>query len=100
VARENDLVAVYDTDALCTRFSLHDLGATDAVISDDGRFVATSHRHAEPILIRCWDTHAWKPLHWAVGVPAGVGAIVLLFGWWRGRRRAIVEKPVTPGPVT
>jgi WD40 repeat protein len=100
VARENDLVAVYDTDALCTRFSLHDLGATDAVISDDGRFVATSHRHAEPILIRCWDTHAWKPLHWAVGVPAGVGAIVLLFGWWRGRLRAIVEKPVTPGPVT
>jgi hypothetical protein len=34
--------------------------------------------------------NARKPLHRALGVPAGLAALIGLFAWWRGRRAAKV----------
>ncbi len=57
-------------------------GTRTAMLSDDGNTLVTQHDG----VIRCWDINAWKPLHWPIGVPAGLAALIVLFTVWRRRK--------------
>jgi hypothetical protein len=86
---ETGLTVVYDADTCRERFRLH--GRTlDALLSNDGGTLATSNNEKDHRVVRCWAVGACKPLRWAVGVPAGLGAVVVLYAW-RRRRRAMVK---------
>jgi hypothetical protein len=79
---EADCVVVIDTNACRERFRLTGSGANSALLSDDGSTVVTGHDG----VLRCWDLNAWKPLHWPIGVPAGLAVLALLWTGWRRRR--------------
>ncbi len=95
--RKNDAVVVLDTDSCRTRLHLVGWNAMDAWLSDDGRTLVTTHQDTETLrVLRAWDVDAWKPLHLPIGVPAGLGTLVTLFAWWRGRR--VTKTGGTPCP--
>jgi hypothetical protein len=65
-------------------------------LSEDGRTLLTIHPNfdsGDRRELRCWDVNAWKPLHWPIGIPAALAGVLVLFAWWRGRRR---KPPVAP----
>ena len=71
---------------------------SDALLSDDGRTLATTHDEDDGRVLRCWDVDGWKPLRWALGVPTGCGLLFLGFEkcWRRWRKR----RPAMPMPPT
>jgi WD40 repeat protein len=81
--RKPDATFILDANTCRERFRLDGWGTVSGLLSDDGRTLATLHDDG---VIRCWDVDAWKPLHWAAGVPAAAGVLVVLFACWRGRR--------------
>ncbi len=89
--RSNDTTVVLDTNTCRERFRLHGWDATAAMLSDDGRTLVTTHDEDDRRYLRCWDVDAWKPLHLPIGVPAGLGAVIVLLVWWRGRRRKLPQ---------
>jgi len=90
-----DLVIVFDMDNLSERFRLEGWNSDKAMISTDGKILATSHHVGdEHQIIRCWEIDARKPLHWAIGVPAGLAAIAVVFAWWRGRRKKVAGSAI------
>ncbi len=84
---KNDIVVVLDSTTSRERFRLQGWNAQTAVLSDDGNTVVTTHTEAEDRhIIRCWNVNAWKPLHWPIGVPAGLATLFVIVGCWRTRR--------------
>ena len=65
-----------------------DVDLAEALISDDGDTLVTVHHESGAYIMRCWDLAGWKPLRWAIGIPAGAGLAILLLTWWIGRRRS------------
>lgn len=82
---------VLDTDAGRERFRVTGERLSAAKLSDDGRILITTHDEPDRRVLRCWDVDAWKPLHLPIGVPAGLGVLVVLLVWWRGRRRNLPQ---------
>ena len=80
-----DCVIVIDTNSARERFRLADWDAQSALLSDDGNTLVTQHADG---LLRCWEVNAWKPLHWPIGVPAGLAAAAFVWTWWRRRAAA------------
>jgi hypothetical protein len=92
--RDNDSVRIIDTDSCRLRLGLAGLGTRSARLSDDGATLATTHIEKVSdsearMMLSCWDVDACKPLRWAVGVPAGLGALIALLAWRRRRRAKI-----------
>lgn len=85
----NDTVVVLDADTCSEHFRLVGWNTTSALLSDDGGTLVTVHDEETGRILRCWDVKAWKPLRWAVGVPAGMGPLVVGLIWWRRRRHRI-----------
>lgn len=83
--KATDSVVVIDTNGGGERFRLTGAETRSAQLSNDGKTLVTQHGDG---LLRCWDVDVWKPLHWPIGVPAGIGALALAFGWWRRRAKA------------
>ncbi len=81
---ETDCAMVIDTNTARERFRLTDWQVRAPLLSDDGGTLATQHDDG---FLRCWDVTARKPLYWPIGVPAGLGAVVVLIAWWRGREK-------------
>lgn len=84
----NDTTVVLDAETCRERLSLRRSHVATAILSDDGQTLVTGHD--EPggrRVLRCWNVNAWKPLHWPIGVPAGLASLLVLCAWWRGRRR-------------
>jgi WD40 repeat protein len=93
-SRLNDAVVVLETDTCrpCLRVAGLDTDARLVVLSDDGGTLVTGHPGDDNgVVLRCWDVDAWKPLHWAIGVPAGLALLGTLLAWWRGWRTKKVE---------
>ena len=80
---DTDCVIIIDMNAARERLLLTDWRVCGVQLSDDGNTLVTQHNDG---IIRCWDVNAWKPLHWPIGVPAGLAVLGVLFAWWRGRR--------------
>jgi len=85
----NDVAMVLNATTGAIRFRIDGWNITSAKLSNDGNTLLTNHHDAERQLIRSWNVNAWKPLHWAVGVPAGLAAMIVLHSVWRARRRAM-----------
>ncbi|HZZ78401.1 MAG TPA: WD40 repeat domain-containing protein [Gemmataceae bacterium] len=89
--RTRDTIVVYDTVANRERFRLTGLHFDNAWLSDDGATLVTVQGDST---LQCWDVVP-KPLHWAVGIPAGLGAALLAltagYGRWRPRKHAIPD---------
>jgi hypothetical protein len=78
-------------------------GATFAILSNDGSTLVTAHydlqdhRAEGPYVLQCWDITAWKPLRWAFGIPAALGAslglLVKAYRRWRPRRPVTGQPP-------
>ncbi|MBI2805806.1 MAG: WD40 repeat domain-containing protein [Planctomycetes bacterium] len=93
---EGDRVFVYDTDVCRERFRFWDAKMSPGLLSDDANTLVTVHDEpGDRRTLRCWDVNAPKPLRWAIGVPAGLGALVVMFAWWRRRRATRI--PAGPG---
>jgi WD40 repeat protein len=99
--RYNDVTIVYDLSSLRERFRLEDCNAANAVLSDDGNFVAILHDDENGSYLRCWDVNNHKPLRWSLGIPAGLGMLFLLLCKVRrrwaglaGRRTSAPTPPV------
>jgi WD40 repeat protein len=90
---KNDIVLVLHTDTCSERIRLRGWNTSSVLLSDDGRTLLTVHDEGDDRrVLRCWDVEAWKPLHWAIGVPAGLGALAfVLFTLWRRWRSAMVK---------
>lgn len=84
--RSNDVVVVLDADRCVERFRLFGFNARSSLLSENGRYLATTHMTDDRTITCCWDVNAWKPLHWPIGVPAALGGVIVLVAWWRGRR--------------
>jgi hypothetical protein len=58
-------------------------------LSNDGRTMITPCLESNGSLsLRCWDLPLRPPLRLVAGIPLGIGLLIVLAGWWRGRRRA------------
>jgi len=94
VSGSRDLVIVYDLDTNRERIRLRGWNISDALLSEDGASLVTTHRNDELRSMRCWDIGATKPMRWPFGLPAVLG--VGLWGFSRGigrwRRRRENEK--------
>jgi hypothetical protein len=90
---KNDIMLVLHTDTCRERFRLQGWDTRSALLADDGHTLVTVHVEGDDRrLIRCWEVDAWKPLHWAIGVPAGLGALAfVLFTLWRRWPLAMVK---------
>jgi hypothetical protein len=95
-----DAVVVFDTESYRERFRLQGWNVYRAILSDDGRMLATQHDDDERREIRCWDVDAFKPLRWVIGVPAGLAALLVLLATWRGRQRAHCKKAPESGSTS
>lgn len=89
----NDTVVVFDTETCRERLRLSGRGTTLALLSDDGGTLVSMHDDG---MLRCWDVDARKPMHLAIGVPAGLGMLIVLAAWWRRRRTAAEVAPRGP----
>ena len=90
---KNDLTVVVDTDSCRARFRLTGWNTLSALLYDDGSTLVTVHQETDNrSVIRCWHVDAWKPLRWAIGVPAGLGTLVVLYVWWRSRRLTMASR--------
>jgi hypothetical protein len=102
--QRNDTVLVLETDTCRPRVHLVGWNASAAWISNDGRTLVTLHVESEERrVMRCWDVDAWKPLHWTLGVPVGLGALMGALALWRGRRQmrkgkqgSLTSEPILP----
>ena len=70
-----------------------------ALLSDDGRTLVTEEEGegAQERVIRCWDVPSHPPLRETVGIPLGVGILMVLTKWW-WRRRKYKAQPNSPMP--
>lgn len=92
--RANDVTVIIDTESAQPIYYLQGWHANSAMISPNGRWLATTHSGWEGgSIVRCWDVDAMKPLRWAIGVPAGLGTLLVLFVWWRSRKQIAKAKP-------
>ena len=58
-------------------------------LSNDGRTMITPYLNADGSLsLRCWDLPLRPPLRLVVGIPLGIGLLLVLVSWWRARRKA------------
>jgi hypothetical protein len=58
----------------------------DIHLAEDGGTLVTTHLEGNDSVIRCWDLPSRPPLRWVIGIPFSLGAVVVLFRGWRGRR--------------
>jgi WD40 repeat protein len=81
-----DTIVLVDAESCRERFRMHSEPIASFLLSEDGRTLATVHEAPDGgRVVYCWDVDAWKPLHWAIGVPAGLALLAAHFAWW-GRR--------------
>jgi hypothetical protein len=85
-----DLVIVYDLDTNREQIRLRGQNVADALLSEDGATLVTTHRDDEVRSMHCWDLGATKPLRWPLGVSAALGiglwGVAKTFTRWRQRR--------------
>jgi WD40 repeat protein len=87
-------VVVLDCDTCREQYRVNVPSLAGVRLSDDDRTLVTIHESFDPVVpgvlvpgvLRFWDLDASKPLRWPIGVPAGLGALIALLVWWRGRR--------------
>jgi hypothetical protein len=82
--RSSGTIVVYDTVAKHERFRLTGWRCDDVWLSDDGTTLVTSQDMGS--VIHCWHVGP-KPLHWAIGIPAAIGAMLVTMAWGYGRWR-------------
>ena len=70
----------------------------NAWLSPDGQTLVTQHSQDDRNLLRVWDLPLRPPLRLVIGIPLGLGLLVLLFTRWRARRRGRAAA-ATVGPV-
>ena len=70
-----------------------------AICSEDGKTLVTLHNENSQHFVRIWDIPLRPPLRLVIGIPLGLGLLVLLFSSWRSRRRGRAAV-ATVGPVT
>jgi WD40 repeat protein len=95
-----DVTIVYDVDANRERLRLRGWNVYDALLSEDGATLVTTHDEGGGRVMRCWDVGATKPWRWPLAVPPLVGAA--LWGMAKGvarwrQRRADASGQVKPG---
>ena len=56
-------------------------------LSNDGRTMVTPYLDGDGAYLRIWDVPLRPPLLLVVGIPLGLGLLVLFFSRWRARRR-------------
>lgn len=84
---DRDTIVVVDTDSCGERFRLYGSGAKWAKLSDDGDTLLTGHVSFDGgDSLRTWDVNARKPLHWAIGIPTTLAALLACAALWRSRR--------------
>ena len=59
----------------------------EALLSENGQTLVTKHQVNGKYLVRVWDLPLRPPLLLVIGIPLGLGLMVLLFSRWRARRR-------------
>jgi len=96
-ARRRDGTIVYDLESNRERMRLRDWRTTNALLSDDGTTLITTHDDGgRNRMMCCWDVGSAKPLRWPIAIPAVFG--MLLWGLakrvecWR-KRRVEVQQP-------
>ena len=75
--------------------SLETEGGVTSWLSDDGRTLVTQNAQG----IHVWDLPLRPPLRLVIGIPLGLGLLVLLFSRWRAWRRGRATEAAV-GPVT
>src|SRR5206468_1826080 len=68
----HDETVVYDLENNRAGLHLHGYNVAEALLSDDGRTLVTTHDEDGARVLRGWDTHGRKPLRYVVGAPLGV----------------------------
>jgi WD40 repeat protein len=57
----------------------------EAFLSEDGQTLVTKHQENAKAVMRVWDLPLRPPLRLVIGIPLGLGLLVLLFSRWRAR---------------
>ncbi|MBI3408336.1 MAG: WD40 repeat domain-containing protein [Planctomycetes bacterium] len=60
-----------------------------AIITEDGQSLVTLRDGISPWLLQCWDVPPRRSWAWIIGVPAGLGVIVVGWRMWGNRKGAL-----------
>lgn len=99
-------VVVLDMDLGTIHAHLENFSVGNAAVSSDGRFLATQTTKLPSIdpagatrsgetVIHCWELPLRRPWMWIIGVPVGLGCILLVIGRWRQAQK-VSKNEISP----